>query len=165
VVEAAAAAHRVFLERPQPRRGLARAADASAGAFDAADEFLRRGRHAREVAEQVERDALGREHGTRRALERHQRRLARYARAVASLGRDRGLGGELGEGGGGERQAGDHARLARDHDRARARACRDGRDRGHIPGAAEVLGERARDHRVDLERRQEGVGAEQGGGH
>ena len=57
----------------------------------------------------------------------------------------------------------DRAGLARDHDGARARAFRNGRDRGDVAGAAEVLGERARDCGVDLERRQEGVGAEQGG--
>ena len=47
VIEAAAAAHRVFLQRAQPRRGLARAADAGVRAGDAAHEFVRRGRHAR----------------------------------------------------------------------------------------------------------------------
>ena len=60
---------------------------------------------------------------------------------------------------------GDHASLARDHDRARRRVLRNGRDRGDVAGTAEILGQCARDHRVDLQRREEGVGAEQGCGH
>ena len=38
-----------------------------------------------------------------------------------------------------------------------------GRGRGDVAGAAEILGERARHRGIDLERREEGVGAEQGG--
>ena len=45
-----------------------------------------------------------------------------------------------------------------------ARACgkpgRDRGDRGHIAGAAEILGKRARDRLLDREGRQKGVGAE-----
>ena len=55
MVEAAAAAHGIFLDRPQPRRGLARAADAQLRALDAAHEFVGRGRDAREPPEDVER--------------------------------------------------------------------------------------------------------------
>ena len=46
VIEAAAATHRIFLQCAQPRRGLARAADAHARAGDATDELVRGGRHA-----------------------------------------------------------------------------------------------------------------------
>ena len=85
VIEAAAAAHGVFLERAQPRRGLARAADARAVAGGAADEFMRRGRDAGQMAEKVERHALGGEHRARRAGDRHQRGLGRDGGAVARL--------------------------------------------------------------------------------
>jgi hypothetical protein len=43
MVEAAAAAHGIFLDRPQSRRGLARAADAQLGVLDPAHEFVGRG--------------------------------------------------------------------------------------------------------------------------
>src|SRR5262249_31635585 len=42
---------------------------------------------------------------------------------------------------------------------------RDGRDRGDVAGAAKILGGRARDRGIDLERRQEGIGAEKGACH
>ena len=161
VVEAAAAAHGVFLERAQARRGLARAADASARAFDAADELVRCCRNAGEMAEQIERDALGCQHRTSRPCHMHQRRLCGDARAIACKRGDRDLGRELAEGGGDQRQARDHARFARDHDRMRGGIFRNGRDRGHVARATEIFGQRARDDIVDLERRQEGIGAEQ----
>jgi hypothetical protein len=47
---------------------------------------------------------------------------------------------------------GDHAGVARDHDRVRGGIFRNGRDRGHVAGAAKIFGQRARDDVVDLER-------------
>jgi hypothetical protein len=41
---------------------------------------------------------------------------------------------------------------------------RDGCDRGDVAATAKIFVERARDGLVDRERRQEGVGVEQGGG-
>jgi hypothetical protein len=165
MIEAAAAAHRVFFERPQPRRGLARAADAGVRAGDAAHEFMRRGRHARKAAEQIERHAFGGEHRAGGPVDGHQRGLGCGAHAVTAIGRDPDPGRELLKRRGDQRQAGDHAGGARDHDRVRRRVLRNGRDRGDVAGTAEILGQCARDHRVDLQRREEGVGAEQGCGH
>src|SRR5262249_25842973 len=42
---------------------------------------------------------------------------------------------------------------------------RDGRSGGNVAGAAKILGERTRDRGIDLERRQEGIGAEKGACH
>ena len=111
VIEAAAAAHGVFLERAQPRRGLARAADARARAGDAAHEFMRRGRDAREMAEKIERDALGRKHRAGRAGRPSSARSWRRRWRRRALRGDLDLGRELGEGRGHQRQAGDHAGL------------------------------------------------------
>src|SRR5262245_48519231 len=85
VVEATAAAHCVFLERAQARRGLARAADARARAFDAADEFVRCGRHAGEMTEEIERDAFGRQHRAGRPGNAHQGGLGGNACAIAYM--------------------------------------------------------------------------------
>src|SRR5262249_58036761 len=74
MVEAAAAADRVFLERAQAGRGFARAADARLGVGDFLHEHGRRRGDAGEVAEEVERDALGRQNRTRRAGDAHERR-------------------------------------------------------------------------------------------
>ena len=51
MIEAAAAAHRIFLQRAQAGRGLAGAADAHVGAGDAAHEFMRGRRDAGQMAE------------------------------------------------------------------------------------------------------------------
>src|SRR5262249_40438103 len=59
VVEAAAAAHRVFLQCAQAGRGLARAADPRLGVGDEAHELGRRAGDAGEMADEVERGALG----------------------------------------------------------------------------------------------------------
>ena len=112
------------------------------------------------MAEQIERGALGREHGAGVAGDGHQRGLGRDAIAVAGAGLDVDVGREPPERGRDQRQAGDRAGLARDHDGARRRAGGNGRDRGHVAGAAEVFGERALDRGVDLERRQEAFGIE-----
>ncbi len=67
VVDAAAAPHGVLLERAQPGRRLAGVADARAGAVDRVDPGGGERRDAGQVAQQVERGALGgeqRPHGT-----------------------------------------------------------------------------------------------------
>jgi len=76
---------------------------------------------------------------------------------------DRGI--ELAERRRRERQAGDDAWLARRQDRARACSLRHGGDRGDVAGAAEVFVERAFDGGFNDERREKGIGAEEGGGH
>ena len=70
VVDAAAAAHGVLLEHPQARRGLAGVAHLGAGALERVGPLRGRGRDAGEVAEQVERGALGGEQVARAARAR-----------------------------------------------------------------------------------------------
>ncbi len=98
-----------------------------------------------------------------RTRDRHQRGAA-HVRSVADMAGDldaraaasRTVSAD-------QRQAGDDARpCGRPPWRAAAVSVRDGGNRGHVAGAAEVLGERARHRSVDLQRRNEGVGAEQG---
>ena len=165
MVETAAAAHRVLLQGAQARRGLARAANARARARDAAHEFMRRRRHSGKMADEIERHPFGRKHGAGGTRHRHERGLRRDGRPIARIGRDLDLACKLGKSRGHERQPRDHARLARDHDCARRRVLRDGGDRGDVAGAAKILGERARDRGIDLERRQEGIRAEKGACH
>ena len=158
VIEAAAAAHGVFLQRAQPGRGLARADDARLGVGDARDERRGRGGDARQVAEEIERGAFGAENGARIARDRHQLGAGRDRRAVARVRRDLDLRRQPAERRLDQRQAGDHAGLARDHDGAAARILRHRRGRGDIAGAAQILFERARHRRFDFERREKGVG-------
>ena len=131
--------------------------------FGQPHEFGGRGGDAGEMAEQVERSAFGRKHGARVAGDGHQLGLGRDAIAVAGARLDLDVGREPAERRRDQRQARDRAGLARDHDGAGRRAGGNGRDRGHVAGAAEILGERALDRGVDLERRQEAFGVEQGG--
>ena len=55
-----------------------------------------------------------------------------------------------------QRQAGDHARLPRDHDGVGLGRFRDGGNRGDVAGAAEIFIQRALHGLVDGERRQKG---------
>ncbi len=125
-----------------------------------AHEFRGRGGDAGEMAEEIERDALGAENGARIAGNRHQLGAARDRRAVAHMGGDFDVRREPAERRRDQRQAGDDAGLARVEQGAARRVLRHGRDRGDIAGAAEVLRERARHRRFDLKRREEGIGAE-----
>src|ERR1700722_381418 len=97
----------------------------------------------------------------RTAPNRLQRGLFRACGAVAHVGGDLDRGIELAKDRGGDWQPRDRARLARRHHGAAARALRDGRGRGDLAGAAEILGERARDRLVDRERGEEGVGTKE----
>ena len=103
MVETAAAAHGVFLQGAQARRGLAGAADARARTGHAADEFVRRRRHPRKTTEQIERDPLGGKHRARGPRDDHQFALAGNARPVTRVGRDLDLRRKLGERRGDER--------------------------------------------------------------
>ncbi len=152
VVETAAATNRVFFERAQARRRLAGTADARTRAGDTAHELVRRGRHPREASQQIERGAFGAKHGACRPRHRHQLGFGRDARAVAHIGGNVDLRRKLGKGRGHERQARDHARRARHDDGAGRCVFGDRGGRGDIAGAAEILGQRARDRRIDLER-------------
>ena len=98
MVEAAAAAHGVFLQRAQAGRGLARAADAHfvpAACFD----IGRRERgDAGEMAEEIQRDALGRQHGACGAGDRQHLHALGDLDAVARIGLDADVGRQLPEG-------------------------------------------------------------------
>ena len=83
VIEAAAATHRIFLQRAQPRRGLAGAANPRACVSDQLYEGRRLGRDAGQVAEEIERGALGGEQGARIRLDGHQLGLGFNGGAVA----------------------------------------------------------------------------------
>ena len=67
VIAAAAGAHRIFLQRAQARRRLARADDLRLVPATACDEARGRGGDAAEMAEKIQRDALGRQDAARRA--------------------------------------------------------------------------------------------------
>ena len=102
-------------------------------------------RDAGEPAEEIQRHALAGQHGAGRARDRQQRHAGGDARAVAVVGRGcRRPATSLRKRRSRERQAGDHAGLARHHDGAGRRVLRDRRDRGDVAGAAEILVERAR---------------------
>ena len=119
-----------------------------------------------ETAEQIERHALGRQHGARgarrpssaRSWPRRSRRRAPAAAISISGASFRNAAATSG------RPAITPALRATTIARAGV-SSRDGCDRGDVAGAAEILGERARDRGIDLERRQEGIRAEEGGGH
>ncbi len=119
MVEAAAAAHRVFLQRPQARRGLSRAADAHFGAFGARDIVRRQRRDAGQPADEIQRGPLRRENGARRARDRQHVLPAGNARGVADMRAHLDVGRELLQRRQRQRQSGDHAGLARDQDRLR----------------------------------------------
>ena len=153
-------AHRVFFQRPQPRRGLARADDARLGVRDARRECGGRGGDAGEVAEIIERGALGGKDGARIAADRHQLGAGLDRCAVARMRRDLDIGRQSAECRGDQRQPGDHAFLARGNDGAAAGVLRHRCDRGDIAGAAKVFLQRARHRRFDFQRRQESVGAQ-----
>ena len=79
MVHPAAAAHRVLLQRAQPRQRLAGVADPGAGAGDGVDPGPGRGGDAGQVGEQVQRGALGGQDAGGRAGE-HQRRSPGHQR-------------------------------------------------------------------------------------
>ena len=147
VVEAAAAAHGVFLQRAQARRGLARAADARVGACGAAHVIGRQRGDAGQAADEIQRGALADEHGARRA---RRSSAACCPAATAAPSRACGLDADVGRRAccnvatASGRPAID-AGLPRHHDGAAP--CvrfRNGRDRGDVAGAAEIFVERAR---------------------
>ena len=164
VIEAAAAAHRIFLQGAQARRGLAGAAYARAGAGDRPHIGRGRGGDAGEVAEEIECGALCAKQRPRIAFHRHQHRLRSHGVAVALGRRERHGRVEGAKRRRGERQAGDRAGLAGHHDGASAQIRRHGGGRRHVAGAAEILGELTQHRLIDGERRQEGTWAK-GGGH
>ncbi len=154
MVGAAAGAHGGLLECPQPRQGLARVEHAHR-VPGGVDEPVRRGRHAREVAEEVERRALARQ--DRPQPTGHLTDLGAWPDVPAVVDEpahgDRVV--ELREHLGRARGTGDHTVGARDDRCARDRI--GGHERGgEVAERTEVFGERPR-HGVahDLARRVE----------
>ena len=162
MIEAAAAAHGVFLQRAKAGRGLPRAADAGLGLARRAHISGGRGGDAGQVLHEIERHALARQHRSRIAVDVHQHGPGFDCRAVAHDRNDLDIRSKPAEAGGRKRQPGDGAGLPRHHHGPARRAGRNGRNRGDVAGAAEVLGERSRHRVLDLQRRDEAAGVEQG---
>ena len=163
VIEAAAAAHRVFLERAQPRRGLAGAADACLGVADLRHVSGGERGHAREAAEEIQRRALGRKDRRGGTFDLGEQRSRRDLVAVAMAGAEGDFLIEHQECAPRAFEAGDSAGLARDELGSGPRACGQGRRRGDVAGAAQVFVERAAHRFVDDERGDGGAGSEQVG--
>jgi hypothetical protein len=85
MIEAAAAAHRVFLERAQAGRGLAGAADAQSSAGGMADIIGGERGDAGQPADKVQGGALTGQHRARRARNRQQVLTGGNRRAVANM--------------------------------------------------------------------------------
>ncbi len=112
VVRTAAATDGIFLQRPKPRRRLARAGDPGAGALDGFDEGGRGGGNARQMAEEIERDAFGGKNRARIPVDAARALPAATAVAVLGGGREGDRRIDHAEGCSGERQTGDDAGLA-----------------------------------------------------
>ena len=109
MIDAAAGAHGVLLERAQQRRRLARVEDDDAPA-GGIDELPRQRGDAGEPLQEVERRALGRQQRRRVARDTRRRRCpARHALAVAVPDRDGDARIELAERLAGDVEAGEHA--------------------------------------------------------
>ena len=89
VIEAAAAAHGVFLDRAQSRRGFARTDDARLGVGDLLHERRGRGGDAGHVADEIQRRALGGQNRPCIARNGHQLRAGADLIAVAAVRFDR----------------------------------------------------------------------------
>ena len=163
VIEAAAAAHGIFLERAQARRGLAGAADAQLRAGGMAHIIGGERGDAGQPADEIQRGALAGQHRARRARNRQHVHAGGDGRAVAIMRLDVDIRRQLLKRRNRQRQSGDHAGLPRDQDGVGLGCFRNGGDRGDVAGAAEILIERALHRLVDGERRQKRVRMQQRG--
>ena len=154
VVDAAAGAHRVFLEGAQARRRLAGAGDARSGAFDRGDVGSGERRDAAQMPKKIERGALGREQRPRLALDMRNPRCGSDLAAVGDIGNELGVGVERLEACRSEILPCDHARLARDDLGLGGGVSRDDRIGGDVAGLPEVLFQRGGDRAMDEEGRQ-----------
>ena len=159
VIGAAAGAHPVFLDRAQERRRLAGADDARPSVADRGAELGGRARDAAHPADEIERDALGRQHAPRRPFDHRDAsaRLNRRAVLGESLEADRRV--DQAEGERGEIEAGDDALLSGGHHGLRLEVARhDGVGR-EVSGAAEVLERAPRGRSARRESRAAGQAA------
>ena len=122
----------------------------------AAAELGGRARDAAHPADEIERDALGREHAPRRPFDDRDARARRNRRAVLDHGLEADRGVDQAEGERGKIEAGDDALLPGGHHGLRLEVARhDGVGR-EVSGAAEVLEQRLADDRLDENRGQRG---------
>ena len=143
VVGAAAAAHGVLLEGAQPGHRLARVAHDAAGAGERIGPTPRQGGDAGEVAQQVQRRALGREQGAGRRRHAGDDLAGRDPLAVGGevLDIGRGVAAHGVDGGGGDGEAGDDAVAAAGERADAALVGGHGGRRRHVDAAHQVLGD------------------------
>ena len=151
VIEAAAAAHGIFLQDAQTGQGLAGADDARLGALHRLHQRRRRRGDAGQMAQEIQRHPLGRENGAGRAADawRAQRRLSTSLPSGAATSNvQRRIDQPKGDFGGD--QAGDAARLAR-HQPGRRLSGSAGMvsSAGDVAGAAQIFRQRGADLRLD----------------
>ena len=155
MVGAAARPHRVFLERTQERRRLARADDARLGMRDRRDEPRGGGGDAAEPADEIERHALGRQHAARGSLDRRDRSRRGATRAPSDTTAVNPIAGSMRRkaSAAASRPATTPCLSRRHHGLGDAIGRRDGVG-GDVAGAAEVLDKRLADDRLDEQRGQ-----------
>ena len=143
VIEAAAAAHGVFLQQAQAGRGLAGTDDARLGAGDCIGQSACLRGDAREAADEVQRHALPRQDAARRSLQRGQGRAGLRVGTVPRVEAEFESGVEQAKGGFGADQSGDPAGLARLQHRFGATPGRHYQLAGDVARAAQIFLQRA----------------------
>jgi hypothetical protein len=136
VVRAAAAAHRVFFQRAQAGQGFPRFDDLRFGMRDLRDVSRSQRGDAGEVAEEIERDALGGEDRRGRPFQFGDGLTRPDPARITQQGAKGDLRIDLAKRFGRAGEARDHARLASDKLSAGLGARRDGRRGGDVAGAA-----------------------------
>lgn len=154
VIEAAAAAHRVFLEGTEARRRLARIDDFRVRACNSIDVLTRQRRDARQAAEKIQRHTLGRQQRARVPGNACDHRAGLHRFAVAGFDREIGFRPDRAEGRFGERKTCDDARLARGDDGVGRCVRGDCCIRRDVAGKSEIFVKRIADGRVDEVLRQ-----------
>ena len=154
MVAPAAHAHRVLLQRAQPRRRLARIHDLRPCIPHRRDTARRQRGDAGEPPQEVERGPLGRQQRARLARDLRQRRASLHRVAIRHERLERALGSSCGED---ARAIGSPATTPASRATIRAVALHPRRDRrlGRHVAAPDVLGQRAADQ-VAIEERIEG---------
>ena len=160
VVDAAAGAHRLLLQRAQIGRRLARAGDPGPVGPGRLHQLGGGRGDAREMAQQVQRHALGAEHGAGRPVDPHHHVAGLDRPAVGPMDLHADHGVEQPEGQRRGVGAGDDAGLAGDDGAGAARVGREDRPARDVAGAADVLGQGGADQRLDEQR---GQGFDHGG--
>ncbi len=92
VIITAAAANRIFLQRPQSRRRFARTDHARFGVRNPLDELRGRGGNAGQMTDEIKRGALGAENGARIARDGHQLGARTNRRSVTRMRFDSDIG-------------------------------------------------------------------------